>query len=115
MELKQIPAVPFIDVQLEGARGAKMQVLLDASDGAPSHTLRLFHLEAGGHSPRHSHPYEHEIIVHEGSGTLWSLEEEYPLEAGSVALVKPNEEHQFTAGPKGMAFFCLVPHAGHKA
>jgi quercetin dioxygenase-like cupin family protein len=114
MELKQIRAVPFTDVEMEGVKGARLQTLIGAADGAPAFTLRLFYLEAGGHSPRHSHPYEHEVIVHEGSGTLWSQEEEYPLDVGTVALVMPGEEHQFTAGPKGMTFFCLVPHVGHK-
>lgn len=114
MELKQIAAVPVEEMQIEGARGVRVQVLLGAEEGAPGFTMRLFSLEAGGHSPRHSHPYEHEVFVYEGSGTLWSPEEEYPLDVGTVALVHPGELHQFTAGPKGMTFICLVPNEGHK-
>jgi len=91
-----------------------VQVLLAAEDGAPGFSLRLFHLDAGGHTPRHEHPYEHEVIVQEGSGTLCLAGEEHPLESGMVALVEPNEEHQFRAGPKGMTFYCLVPNRGHK-
>lgn len=114
MELKQIRAVPVQDVAMEGVRGAKVQVLLGEQDGAPGFTMRLFSLEAGGHTPHHSHPYEHEVIIREGSGVLCLGGDEHPLDVGAVALVEPNEEHQFRAGPKGMTFFCLVPNHGHK-
>ena len=56
MELKQIRAVPVADVNQEGVKGVKVQVLLGEQDRAPSHTMRLFFLEAGGHTPQHSHP-----------------------------------------------------------
>jgi quercetin dioxygenase-like cupin family protein len=113
MKVASITDVPLQPVQMEGTRGVQMRVVLGEADGAPSFTMRLFELEAGGFTPQHSHPHEHQIIVQSGSGTLWTCEGEHPLEPGIVALVGPDEEHQFRAGAEGMAFFCIVPHAGH--
>ena len=113
MKVIPIRDVPLEEVQMEGTRGARIRVLLGAAHGAPSFTLRLFELEAGGHTPQHSHPHEHEIIVQSGTGVLWTPLGEHPLEAGVVALVEPGDEHQFRAGPDGMSFFCIVPNVGH--
>jgi quercetin dioxygenase-like cupin family protein len=101
-------------VQSEAASGARARVLIGKEDGAPTFTMRLFDLEPGGHTPRHVHAHEHEIIVQSGEGTLWTESTEYPLAPGTVALVGPDELHQFRAGSRGMSFFCLVPHEGHK-
>lgn len=100
-------------VAMEGADGVTMQVLLGQEDGAPTFTLRLFQLDAGGHTPRHAHGHEHEVIITGGNGTLWSEAQEHDLKPGVVALVAPNEKHQFRAGPTGLAFYCIVPHVGH--
>jgi quercetin dioxygenase-like cupin family protein len=104
---------PAIAVTAAGASGVKMRVLLGVADGAPSFTMRLFEIAPSGHTMRHSHPYEHEIIVRAGSGTLSTPEREWPLSPGSVALVPPDQEHRFLAGAEGMEMFCIVPHRGH--
>ena len=111
VDIQQVNAEP---VQMEGTRGARVRVLIGQEHGAPGFTMRLFELEPGGHTPRHHHAHEHEIIVQSGSGTLWTPAAEHPLKPGTVALVGPDEEHQFRAGEEGMRFFCLVPHAGHR-
>jgi quercetin dioxygenase-like cupin family protein len=114
MKVTRIDEGDALAVASEGAKGVAMRVPIAQSDGAPSFTLRFFALEPGGHTPQHHHPYEHEIIVWDGSGTLWGADGEWPLAAGTVALVLPGEEHQFRAGPKGLSFLCAVPHGGHK-
>ena len=108
--IQQVPAHP---VKLEGARSVKMRVLLGAEHGAPGFTLRLFELGPDGHTMQHSHAHEHEVVVQAGSGILWSPRREWPLQPGTVVLVEPDEQHQFRAGPHGLSFFCIVPHAGH--
>jgi quercetin dioxygenase-like cupin family protein len=100
-------------VTMEGARDVTVRVLLGEADGAPGFTMRLFELAPGGHTPRHSHAHEHEIIVLGGSGTLQAAQGEHSLAPGTVALVEPHDEHQFRAGEQGMRIICLVPHAGH--
>lgn len=101
------------EVAMAGALGVRMRVLISGADGAPGFTMRLFEVAPGGHTVRHHHPYEHEVIVHRGQGTLWSANGEHPLAPGMVVLVLPDEEHQFQAGPEGLDFFCMVPHHGH--
>lgn len=109
---EQEPAEP---VTLEGASGVTVRVLIGPVDGAPSFTMRLFEIRPDGHTMQHAHPFEHEIIVQSGSGSLWTPERTWPLEVGSVALVPPGQQHQFRAGPAGMAMFCIVPNHGHIA
>ena len=113
MKVIHIDEAPAATVVAEGATGVTMRVPIGKADGAPSFTMRLFELAPGGCSPRHRHPYEHEIIVWSGSGTIWGPAGEVPLAPGVVALVVPDEEHQVRAGESGLRFFCLVPHHGH--
>ena len=113
MKVIHIDETPAATVVAEGAKGVTMRVPIGKADGAPGFTMRLFELAPGGCSPRHHHPYEHEIIVWSGSGTLWGPAGDLPLAPGVVALVVPDEEHQVRAGADGLRFFCLVPHHGH--
>jgi len=106
----QEPAEP---VTLEGASNVSVRVLIGPGDGAPNFAMRLFEIRPGGHTMRHAHSFEHEIIVHSGSGSLWTPEREWPLQVGTVALVPPGQEHQFRAGSDGMSMFCMVPNYGH--
>ena len=57
---EQIQAAP---VEMEGAAGCRMRCLIGPDDGAPGFTMRQFDVAPGGHTPRHSHTYEHEVFV----------------------------------------------------
>ncbi len=73
--------------------------------------MRQFDVEPGGHTPRHSHPYEHEIYVLEGAGEVIEGDQARPLKAGDVVYVAPDDVHQFrNTGPTTMKFLCMVPH-----
>lgn len=113
MKVTPIKDIPKVQVKMEGAEGVEMRVLMGAFNGAPSFTTRLFEIEPGGHTPRHDHPHEHEIIVRAGSGALWTADGELPLSTDDVVLVPPGERHQFIAGPRGMQIICIVPNEGH--
>ena len=96
-------------VQMDGADGVTMAVMVGREDGAPNFSLRSILVEPGGHSPHHSHDYEHEAVVLSGTGEVL-LEGEYrPIKAGDIVYVPANEEHQFKAGSDGLNFLCLVP------
>lgn len=109
MLIRNINEVNAGPVAMEGASGVKMAVMVGRSDGAPNFALRCFQIEAGGHSPRHSHDYEHEVFVVSGSGGVLLEGKERPLRAGDVVYVPADEEHQFRAGEEGLRFLCLVP------
>jgi len=104
--------VPARPVSMEGAHGCHVRWLVSAADGAPNFAMRLFEVAPGGHTPRHHHPYEHEVYVLEGEGEVWQDETAYPLRAGDVVLVLPNEVHQFrNTGTGPLKFLCLIPNS----
>jgi quercetin dioxygenase-like cupin family protein len=99
-------------VPMEGAVGCQMRRLLGPEDGTPTFAMRQFEVAPGGHTPRHSHPYEHEVFVLEGAGVVVEGEREHPLAAGDVIFVVPGEIHQFrNTGQQPLKFLCLVPNS----
>ena len=75
--------------------------------------MRLFDVEPGGHTPRHTHDWPHINFVAGGRGVLFLDGEEHPLEAGAYAYVPSGHEHQFRAAPEApLSFVCIVPEAG---
>jgi len=98
-------------VTTEGSAGCRIRCLIGPDDGAPSFTMRQFEIAPGGNTPKHAHAYEHEVFVLEGAGTVLEAAGEYPVQAGTVVFVAPQEVHQFRntgAGP--LRFLCLIPH-----
>lgn len=100
-------------VEMAGVKGVQMAVMVGREHGAPNFALRQFVVEPGGHSPRHSHDYEHEVYIVEGGGTVLLDGAERPIRAGDVVYVPADHEHQFRAGEGngkvGLKFLCLVP------
>ena len=95
MKIKHNAEVPLNDVTMEGAAGCKVRWLVGEADAAPNFAMRQFELEPGGHTPRHFHPYEHEIFVLEGEGVIVDGDQQRPLRPGDVVLVSPDDVHQF--------------------
>ena len=97
-------------VEMDGAAGVTMRLMVGRADGAPNFAMRHFTVEPGGQTPRHSHDYEHEIYVVEGAGRIEQDGEFSELKAGDVIYVKPNALHQFVnTGRAPFKFLCLVP------
>jgi quercetin dioxygenase-like cupin family protein len=97
----------------EGIEGVVKRVLVSPEDGWDGWVMRLFDVEPGGHTPRHSHDWPHINFVAGGSGVLVLDGEEHPLAAGSYAYVPSNHEHQFRAAPDApLSFVCIVPEGG---
>jgi quercetin dioxygenase-like cupin family protein len=96
---------------MEGATGCHVRWLIGAVDDAPNFAMRQFEVAPGGYTPRHTHPYEHEVFVLEGQGVVCQDDTEHPLQAGDVVYVVPNEVHQFrNTGSEPLKFLCLVPN-----
>ena len=97
-------------VEMDGASGAKIRMLVGPDDGATNFHMRQFEVEPGGHTPHHSHDYEHEILVLGGTGTARSAQGDHPIRKGDVIFIAPNEVHQFVnPGPDPLSFICLIP------
>lgn len=112
MKVNHYEDVASQPVEMEGASGCQVRWLVGEADGAPTFAMRQFEVAAGGHTPKHSHPYEHEVFVLEGSGLVLEGEVEHPLKTGDVIFVKPDEIHQFrNTGERPMKFLCMVPNS----
>lgn len=112
MQIKRTVDVPQADVTMEGAAGCRVRWLVGTADQAPNFAMREFELEPGGHTPRHFHPYEHEIYVLAGEGAILDGDTERPLRPGDVVLVNPDDVHQFrNTGSGPFRMLCLIPNS----
>jgi len=114
MKVNHCERVPAEEVEMDGASGCTVRWLLSSADGTPNFAMRQFEVAPGGHTPRHSHPFEHEVYVLCGNGVAMEGDVEHPLSEGDVIFVEPDEEHQFrNTGGAPMRFLCLVPNSAY--
>ncbi len=111
MHISNLDTVVKIKPEMEGAKGITKQVPLSKEDGAPTCSFRVFSIEPGGHTPRHSHPFEHMNYIIEGAGTAVSGESENKIRKGDFILVMPGETHQYinTSASEPLVMICAVP------
>ncbi len=111
MKIVHCEQVDLVPVEMEGAVGARYRCLIGENDGAPSFTMREFEIAPGGCTPKHTHGYEHEVFVLEGSGVVLDVDVERPLRPGTAVFVPASHLHQFrNSGPGPLKFLCLIPH-----
>jgi quercetin dioxygenase-like cupin family protein len=117
MRVHHYETVVQAPVTMEGSSGCQVRWLVDEQVGAPNFAMRHYEVAPGGYTPRHSHPYEHEVFVLEGSGVVLEGDVEHRLSAGDVVFVVPGEVHQFrNTGSVPLKFLCMVPNSsGQKA
>jgi quercetin dioxygenase-like cupin family protein len=118
MKVNHYERIAQQSVEMEGAHGCQVRWLLGERDGTPSFAMRQFEVAPGGYTPRHHHPYEHEVFVLEGEGVVYEGDQAHQLKKGDVVFVKPDEVHQFrNTGNSPLKFLCLVPNSatGKKA
>ncbi len=102
--------VESLPVNMEGASETRIQWLIHEPDGAENFYMRRFTINPGGHSPRHSHPYEHEIYILSGTGNALVDGKWYEISRDFVIFVPPDVEHQIkNTGAEPLVFLCLVP------
>ena len=94
----------------EGASRLKVRWLITKDTGARNFAMRLFEMEPGGFSPFHNHPWEHEVFILQGEGTVIGEGYERKFRDGMVIFIPSNEKHQFkNSGKKDVKFLCLIP------
>ncbi len=104
---------PIVYDDGETVRKTHKQLLIGADDGAVNFAMRRFTLEPGGHTPDHTHPWEHEVYVLAGRGEVVFSDGSAPVEPGDFAFVPPMDEHQFVnTGDVPFEFLCVVPMEG---
>ena len=111
MLVKKIKDVPAVPVEMEGVKDVNVRVIFGPKDEAPNFAMRVFDIAEAGHTPYHSHPFEHEVIILAGEVMVVTENDKTPLSVGDAVMVMPDEVHQFRntseTNPASMA--CLVP------
>jgi quercetin dioxygenase-like cupin family protein len=93
-----------------GAKDTSMRLLIGEADGALDFQMRMFEVKPGGHSPFHSHPWEHETFIVSGAGSVKTDQGDIKIEAGDVVFVQPDDQHSFQADAgETLVFICCVP------
>ena len=106
---RDVPAKTFGDE----APGVTIRWLIDEEhDGAPFYAMRMIEVAPGGHTPRHTHPFEHENFIVVGEGRLLIGDEWHEVKPGDVAFVPGGIEHTYeNAGESPFKFICSIPAA----
>jgi quercetin dioxygenase-like cupin family protein len=92
------------------AQGVTIRWLISEKDNAPNFAMRLFEVAPEGHTPYHQHPFEHEVFVLQGKGSLVVEGDEHPFAEGDSIFVPGGEKHQFrNASKDALVFLCMVP------
>src|SRR5258706_8820922 len=95
MKISNVKEIPSEKVEMDGAKDCQVKLAVTARDGAPNFAMRIFEVSPGGHTPLHHHPYEHEIFVMEGQGTVWREGPEGAVKPRDVVFISAHEQHQF--------------------
>jgi len=112
MKTTTLQELEKIKVTMEGAKDVWKQVPISKNDGSPIFSFRVFTIEPNGHTPYHTHPFEHLNYVISGTGVLVNEKGEgHEIETGDFALVLPHEKHQYKNKSVGepLVVICAVP------
>lgn len=96
----------------DAAKDVAGRVVVGKADGANNFCMRVFEIAPGGYTPKHAHPWEHEIFIHAGDGEIYGKGKWNAIEKGNVIFMPVDEEHQIrNIGKEPLIFVCLVPSA----
>ena len=107
---RSIQEINSHDVKGGGAKGVTMKLLVGRDDSAPTFAMRHFEVKANGYTPKHQHPWEHEVLILSGEGELECSGVNYSLKAGDSLYIPSEELHQFrNISTMPLEFLCIVP------
>ncbi len=111
MLIKKIQQVPPKPVQMDGARDVNVRLIFGPDDKAPTIAMRVFEMAPSGHTPYHTHPFEHEILILSGEIAVATEKGPITLSPDNAILIAPGEPHQFKnlSNTQPASFLCLVP------
>ena len=109
MKIIEYTDAPTHHYESETAKGVTGRVVIGKQDSAENFCMRVFTINPGGFTPRHAHPWEHEIFVHSGKGQVFKDGEWQAVTSGTVVFIPAGEEHQLmNAGAEDFTFICLI-------
>ncbi len=103
--------VHYEDIEAEEAKeGFKLRMRWLNTSGSENFAVRHLEFEPGGYSPLHSHPWEHEMFVLEGQGSMVGEKEAKAVVAGTAISIPAGEIHQVrNTGEKTLKLLCMIP------
>jgi quercetin dioxygenase-like cupin family protein len=94
-----------------GCKDVNIRRLITKDIGAKHFAMRMFEVAPEGHTPLHSHEWEHEVFILEGEGLVFGQGGEEKIKKGDVVFMPGNERHQFkNTGDQKLRFLCLIPY-----
>ena len=84
----------FVEPVIRNEQG-NSNPLLGPGDGVSSYVMLYVKHAPGESSPDHTHEWEHQAFITEGSGILVCGGKEYPVKTGDAVLVPSGVRHQF--------------------
>lgn len=112
MKIINLESIVKTEVTMEGALKVKKQLPISSQDGSPTFSFRVFTIEPNGHTPYHTHAFEHLNYIIEGEGVVvMSTGEKKHIKKGDFVLILPGEKHQYknTSDSSPFVMICAVP------
>jgi len=110
MIIKAVSDVQESQVTEAGARDTTIRWLFNRSDGVPNFAMRYFVVKPRGSTPRHAHPWEHEVFVLKGTCTAFCEGETRRVSAEHAIYIEPDAIHSFAnETDEDLVFLCMIP------
>lgn len=110
MKIKHYEDVSSTFMNNDVVKGVHGRVMIGRNDGADNFCMRVFEIDPGGHTPKHSHEWEHEIFIHKGKGAFFNNGAWTDVNPGTTVFIPGNELHQIkNTGEDTLAVVCLIP------
>ncbi|MBT4530243.1 MAG: cupin domain-containing protein [Phycisphaerae bacterium] len=107
---RSVQQMESTSIEGEGIKGVSMKLLVGRDDSAPTFAMRHFSVEHGGYTPKHQHPWEHEVMILSGTGEVECAGKVLPISEGDGLYIPSEDLHQFrNTGDKPLEFLCIVP------
>lgn len=84
--------------------------MIGKEENAQNFAFRYYQIEPGGYSRKEQHPYDHGILILQGSGEVLLDEEVHPISRGDIIHIPLDALHQLTnPGKEPLGFLCVIP------
>ncbi len=113
MAVRKYNEIEEVEIKMDGVTGVTKRIPISKEDGWQDHTLRVFKIKPGGHTPAHQHDWEHVNYIMSGRGRLMIDGKVNEVAEKDFAFVPPNTPHQFqNPYDEDFEFICIVPNRG---
>lgn len=103
--------ISYEEVETKKAEGSsKLKIRWLNNEGSRNFAVRHIEIEPDGYSPYHSHSWEHEIFVLEGSGIAVGEKGLESVTVGDLISIPGEEIHQIkNTGKSTLKILCMIP------